>query len=407
MSINNGIQFSGISKVSSLKNNNVKNTHSIYFGMRDEKDEVNLSGKNSEVKGKYLKDEKVISQNGFTTTIEDKTAKKTLWDKITGKTPTKKIYDLPIRFQESLRAQNSERVVTNVPTEILNQTGLSQKEFEREIEKINTLINIVKPAYDLFEDKTQQSFQVKIGEQVAEVNRLTQGLSGVVYKIEIPGCKPLALKSYLNPLNINLSEGAFPEIALAQKLNKDGVPNIPKMYMANPYNGWMLSDFVDKNYTTSKTQENLSDYIAKNQLVFRDQNSGMFVDGKNARYLVDYGYISQKDSDNGYLIPYFKHSVLESKYKKCNDLNEYKSEHIGLEQLHAIRNFAEPQTVQYINEKYADTPEYNFYLSLSYARELVLNDKEIPQELAQELQKNYEQLGFIGDAIDLVKSCNQ
>ena len=202
--------------ISGLKNaGSVKKASNIAFYGTKIYDTVSFLGNTQQFKYEdswYLKDQNVLEQDGFTTTIEDKTVKRSLVDKLSGKIYTKKLYDIALRLREDLVSKNTETVIQNAPHDILDAAELTNEEFVKEINKINAMIALVYPRYDAFEDKTQQSFKMHLGKTEANIKRLAQGLSGVVYTIEVPGCKPLALKHYFNSQRINLSEGPFHEI---------------------------------------------------------------------------------------------------------------------------------------------------------------------------------------------------
>ena len=353
----------------------------------------------------YLKDEEIVNQDDFTTTIIDKTHKRSLMDRIRNKKYTRKIYDLPLRLREDLKRNNTDTIIQNVPADLLKETGLTNRELIKEIDKINSLIMLVAPRYDTFEEKTKQEFNIKLGSKIANVKRLSQGLSGSLYEIKVPDCKPLALKHYLNPMNINSQEGAFPEIALAKKMNEDKVCNIPLLYYANPYNGWMLSDFVDKNYEKRQNGISFIDYLEKNKLIPKDINSGILVKGKdNTPIFVDYGYImpfgaSANDYQN---VIYSDNTekVNNNKYLDNDDVSD-------LTKFATISMYGDENTIKRTITKAKTTPELQFFIDASTAVRMTLKEKEIPEDIACRLKENYEKSGFIGDVIELIKSCDQ
>ena len=353
----------------------------------------------------YLKDEEIVAQDDFTTTIIDKTHKRSLMDRIKNKKYTTTIYDLPLRLREDLKKNNTDTVIQNEPSDLLKETGLTNKELIKEIDKISSLIMLVAPKYDTFEDKTKQEFKVKLGNKIANVERLSQGLSGIIYVIKVPDCKPLALKHYLSPMNIHSDEGAFPETALAKKMNEDKVCDIPLLYYANPYNGWMLLDFIDKNYEKRQNGISFIDYLEKNNLNPKDINSGILVKGKdNNSIFVDYGYIAPYGStgENYHDVIYSDNAekVNNEKYLDSDDVS-------GLTKLATVQMFGNENTIEKIRTKVKTNPELQFSLDTCKAVVMALRKKEIPAELAKRLQENYEKSGFIGDAIELIKSCDQ
>lgn len=354
----------------------------------------------------YLKNETILEQDEFSTTIEDREAKTGILDKFLKKTHPKKIYDLPLRLREDLAGHGIDTVVLHTPQDLLDKTGLSDEQFMKEINKINALIALVYPRYDSFEDKTKQNFKMQMGNSVANVTRLTQGMSGIIYKIEVEGCKPLALKHYLNPKSVNLSEGAFPEIAMAKKMNEANVSDIPLLYCANPYEGWMLSEFIDKDYKTRKGGISVADYAKNNNLVFRDANSGMTVSGKDGLILVDFGYISSASSHTH--MSGFDKTVAGDNRKRANS-DEYINSKTAslLGKTENVNLYASPDSrKEFINEHKND-PEFKLFNDILAGTRFALASEEMPEKLKKSLQENFEKAGFIGDAVELVKSCNQ
>lgn len=354
----------------------------------------------------YLKDETILAQDAFSTTIEDKTVKRSLFDMILKKSYPKKIYDLPLRFREELQSQQTDMVVLNAPSDVLAATGLTNEEFVKAIDKVNALIALVHPRYDLFEDKTKQDFQVQIGNSVANVARQKQGLSGVIYKIEIEGCKPLALKHYINPAKINLKEGAFPEIAIAKKMNEDNVSDIPLLYCANPYDGWMLSEFIDDDYVKREGGISFVDYMIKNNLALDDENSGLTVSSKTDMIFVDFGYIASNASHT--YISGFDTVVFDDIRQKANSNDYIHSKQSSL--LGVIENvslYGDLDAKRALLNAYRDKPELKLFGTMLKALNCVHSNQEIPEKIKTDLQEAYEKSGFIGDAAELAKSCNQ
>lgn len=365
----------------------------------------NKAGDFSYKNAEYLKNKNIVAQDDFTTTIVDTGVKKSFLDKVTGKVHTKKIYDLPLRLREDLISQNTDVVVQNEPADVLKATNLSCEEFIKEIDKINSLLYIVAPKYDLFEEQTKQEFQMKLGDKIATIKRITQGLSGCIYKIEVPECKPLALKHYLNPQNINGTEGAFAEIAFARQVNKDKVSDVPLLYCANPYNGWMLSDFVDENYKKRSSGMDFVEYIGKNKLVCRDINSGMAVKGANSPIFVDFGYIKPADSST----LKYDNAVLADNSERINSKQYINSADVsGLTKVENISLYGNADTLEAANNVIMKDSQMQFFFEANNAiNNYVLNEREIPADLQTLLQEHYEAMGGIGDACELIKSCNQ
>ena len=397
--------------ISGLKNaGSVKKASNIAFYGTKIYDTVSFLGNTQQFKYEdswYLKDQNVLEQDGFTTTIEDKTVKRSLVDKLSGKIYTKKLYDIALRLREDLVSKNTETVIQNAPHDILDAAELTNEEFVKEINKINAMIALVYPRYDAFEDKTQQSFKMHLGKTEANIKRLAQGLSGVVYTIEVPGCKPLALKHYFNSQRINLSEGPFHEISLAKKMNEDNVLNIPLLYCANPYEGWMLSEFVDKNYETRKDGISVADYVKKHNLVLSDGNSGSFVKGKDRYVFVDFGYIKPSAYDTG--LTNFKKAVMEDNISRANSKDYLNSPQnvstLGVAE--KVYMYGNDETKKYFVQRYGNDPEFRLFEDTADATGRVLSNKKIPHSLKLRLQENFEKAGFIGDAMELVKSCDQ
>lgn len=353
----------------------------------------------------YLKDKQVVEQDVFSTTVIDELHPRSILDKLTGKQYYSKIYDLPLKLREDLKNQKTDTVIQNIPHDILTSTGLTNEELIKEVDKINSLLHLVAPKFELFEEKTKQEFQMKLGNKTATLMRIAQGLSGCIYKIDVPGCKPLALKHYLDPQNINCSEGAFPEIAFARQVNKDGVSNVPLLYSANPYNGWMLSDFVDSNYSKRENGLDFADYVEKNNLFCQDINSGMAIMGKNGPIFVDFGYIYSTNSTT----KKYQDVIFSDNEERINSTNYIEDSNVS--DLTKIENFAmygNENTLKIVNKEVCNKPEMLFFFDANSAiNNYVLRNLEIPKELQSTLQESYEAMGGIGDVCELLKSCNQ
>ncbi len=343
----------------------------------------------------YLENKEIVSQDEFSTTIIDRDHQTSFIDKLTKKKYTKTIYDLPLRLHYELQKQKSEVVKQNQPNDVLLATGLDEKSFIDNIDKINALIKLIHPQYDLFEDKTKQIFDFNIGNTTAHITRITQGLTGIIYKIEVPNCKPLALKYYLNPYNLNSSEGAFPEIAMAHKLNDAKVTNIPKLYYGNPYNGWMLSEYVDENTKLQDGDTTFTEYIKENKLLCGDINSGMAIKSLNGLFFVDYGYIC---SDNS--IPCNTELDTEINQYRLDKYNNPINQELTLSDIENISIYGTlyPQK---------NNLNFNLFNATALALQYVMQNQDIPDELACKLEEIYKEFGVESNVIDLIKSANQ
>lgn len=353
----------------------------------------------------YLKDKTVLSKNEFTVTVEDTDIKRSLSDKIKKRMHTKKIYDFPFRLRQELIQKGNYVLTVNEPKDILKTTGLTNEEFCKEIDKINTLISLIYPRFNLLQEYTQQEFTMKAGNSAITASIVKQGGSGVVYKITVPGCKPLALKYFKPKKNPDPTEGAFPEIAMARKMNVDNVSDIPVLYSADPYNGWMLSDFVDKDYKV-RNGISFADYIEKNQLVLDDINTGMaVVTNDNKKIFVDFGYISPSGSEP---IKGLNNITSDDTQQTINSPDYLttlkKSVFTTSKQIYSHGN---NKSLLDFLKLYQNNPEYKLYDTMSKAVALKLGYREIPRDLAKEIQKNYEESGFIGDALTPTESCFQ
>ncbi|MBQ9246428.1 hypothetical protein IJ182_09200 [bacterium] len=354
----------------------------------------------------YLNKENIVTQDDFSTTVVDKERKRKLKDIFNGKTYTKKIYDLPLRLREELSETNKDTVVSNIPNDVMIASGLSNNDFIKSIDKINSFINIIYPRYDKDEDRTQQKFKMKLGNTVATVTRITQGLSGIIYKIEIPNCKPLCLKHFINIFDTNLSEGAFPEISLAKKMNEDNVKDIPLLYCANPYNGWMLSEFITSDYKSRKDGISFNNYLKRNNLVCNDVNEGMTVGGKDANIYVDFGYIYSKESDRD--TKGFHTKVNEDRKNNANRFSQQSIEKTSImSSAENIFLYGDDKVQDSMIKEYHSNPEFHFLSEVTEAVENILSGKRISSSLAMRLQKHFEEIGFIGDALDIISTCKQ
>ena len=354
----------------------------------------------------YLKNEKIIAQDDFSTTIEDRSVRRSLKDIIKGKKYQKKIYDLPLRLREELSETNKEIVNQNTPVDILDKTGQSESEFIKDIEKINSFIALVYPRYDRNEDETRQEFKIEIGNSIATVTRIRQGMSGIIYKIAIDGCKPLCLKHFTNINDINMQEGAFPEIAIAKKLNEDNVKDIPLLYYANPYNGWMLSEYITSDYESRKDGIPFAKYMEDNNLVCNDVNDGMKVAGKDSLIYVDFGYISSKNSEKD--LNDFNSIVVNDKRNRVNSKDYISDENISLiTKAQNLSLYGSEEFYSDFIDQYYTTQELQFIGDIGTLINKVLSGRRIPVYTHKQMQREYEKLGFSGDIIQLINSCNQ
>ncbi len=354
----------------------------------------------------YLRDEHIIEQNDFTTTVERvKIGKGFLGLKKKIKIPVE-LYDLPIRLAEDIKQNGDSLIKMNEPKDILQETGLTNDEFLREIEKINAIIMLTHPRYDLYPDETYHEFEMQLGKSSARIKRITQGLSGVVYRITVPNCKSLALKHYLNPLDINLSEGAFPEIALAKKFNEDNVQDIPRLFAANPYNGWMLNEFIGRGYKMREDGISLAEYCEKNNLHCSDINSGMSVHCYDGEIFVDFGYIAPHRSSKELCNEFQKRTLQDrceyyNKYAYLNNKNKS-----TLEKTINTALFGSEDTQAKFYKKHKKSPEFKFYQRVVRATDYV-EVIDLPKDIKEDLQSLYEQIGGIGSAAKLIESCKQ
>ena len=143
-------------------------------------------------------------------------------------------------------------------------------------------------------------------------------MSGSVYKIEIPGAKPIALKKYHGDIHqIANSEGVYAEAAIQKKLYEDGVSDTAALICTNPDRGWILSEFIDSNYKMRTNGIKVKEYLEKNGLMFDDINGGMNIkDSAGNDILVDFGYIipkSRKIKDLHYFIRDVNEEILKEK----------------------------------------------------------------------------------------------
>ncbi len=398
-------------QINNVNVQNVQNSNHVYnmaLKGADFSDTVSFKGEKQfkYTDSWYLKGQEILDQDGFTTTVEDKQAKVGMFDKLLKKTHPKKIYDLPLRLREDLTSKGTDTVILRGPNDVLNETGLSNEEFIKDINKINTMISLVYPRYDSFEDETKQSFEMKMGNSTANVTRLRQGLSGIVYKIEVEGCRPLALKHYLHPQKVNQAEGPFPEIAIAKKMNEDNVSNIPLLYCANPYEGWMLSEFVDKDYEARKDGVSILDYASANELIFGDRNTGNTVRGKDGRIFVDFGYIEPAFS-NGCTLG-FEKVVCEDVVSRANSKDDKDKKYTStLGHCADVSLYGNGETRKALVQKYADNPEFKLFCDALQGTRYALAGKDMPKDLEASLQESFEKSGFVGDAVELVQSCKQ
>ena len=355
----------------------------------------------------YLKNKKILEQDDFSTTVFDKYQYCSFFDLLAGRKNHSQIYDLPLRLREDLKKQKTDTIIQNIPQDILDNTGLTNKELIKEIDKINTLIDIVAPEinWNNTKQKPKQKFQMKLGSKTATITRIAHGKSGCVYEIKLENCKPLALKHYHNSQKINESEGAFPELALAKKFNEDNVSDVPLLYYGNPYNGWMLSEFIDKNYTKRENGIGFLDYLNKNGLCCFDMNKGISVKGANEKIYVDFGYIRPKNSK---IIP-CKDVIIQDITKRINT-NKYASskEVSDLTKAQNIFLYGDEVSTDFIETKSLTSPEIQFYNETNNTiKNYILSEKEIPKETQKRLQKLYKSIGGIGNACILIKSCKQ
>lgn len=382
---NNKISFNGIKKTYGALNT------------PGEKDVFEYQ-KNNYYRLPYLKNEEIVQQDEFSTTIIDKYHPKSIIDKLTKKKYVETIYDLPLRLHDELQKQKTDTVKQSQPNDVLLATGLDEQSFINNVDKINALIAMIHPKYDLFEAQTSQVFDFNIGNATAHITRITQGLTGVIYKIEIPNCKPLALKHYLNPYDQNSSEGPFPEIAMAHKLNEAKVTNIPKLYYANPYNGWMLSEYVDENTELKDGNITFEEYINKNNLDCKDINSGMAIKNSNGLFFVDYGYIYPNNSKSC-------SAELNSEVNqyKINKYNNPACQELTLSDIENINVYR----ISYVKYSAFNPLDLDFFNKTCQALRYVMQNKDIPEELSADLEKIYKEFGVKSNAIDLLKSANQ
>ena len=300
-----------------------------------------------------------------------------------------------------LQKQKSDIVTQNQPNDVLLATGLDENSFIENIDKINALIALIHPKYDLFEDQTKQVFDFNIGNTTAHITRIAQGLTGVIYKIEIPNCRPLALKYYLNPYEPNSSEGAFPEIAMAHKLNDAKVTNIPKLYYANPYNGWMLSEYIDENTELQDGNITFEEYIDKNNLVCRDINSGMAIKNSNGLFFVDFGYIRSNNS-----MPCDAELNAEVNQYKINKYNKVDKE-LTLSNIENLSIYGNPNVKYATFNSQQNNLNFKLYTTTLQALKYVMQKQDIPDKLSAKLEEIYKEFGVESNVIDLIQSANQ
>ena len=344
----------------------------------------------------YLKDEEIVSQDKFSTTIINKKIKRSLFDIIRNKKYTAKIYDLHLRLREELLKNNTDTVVQNEPTDILKATGLNNEELIKEIDKINSVLDLC-PQISNYDE----NFKIKLGNKIASIEKINNGMSGVIYKIRVPNCKPLALKKYFLHSGGKGAEGPFPEIAIARQMNKDKVNDIPLLYCANPYNKWMLSDFVDKNYNARKGGISFINYIKENNLWLDDINTGMAVKGNNGNICVDFGYIHPVGCC------YINYEKIENSDNKnrINNKNYIESEKIsGLTKYRNAISYGSNETIEKVKSESKENHEMQLYRDVYKA--LVGENEEggemkVDKETAERIQKNFEKSGFIGDALKI------
>ena len=354
----------------------------------------------------YLKGKTIVEQDEYTTTVIDKPEKSGLLKRLKGTQPTRKIYDLPLRLRENLYKRRQDTFIEFLPPDVLSETGLRMDAFVREIDKVNTLISLVRPKYDIDENKTKQKFEMKMGDSIAQIERIKEGMSGTIYKIQIPKCRPLCLKHFINSDSANTQEGPFPEIAMATKLNKKFVQDVPIMFCANPYNGWMLSEYISPDYSSSVKGIKFDDFMKKNNLDCNDVNTGTIVHSNNGDIFVDFGYIAPSGSDR--YTEGFDKVVLADKKEMVNSAGYVNfSKRSVLSLADNMFNYAEPKLKKMFFYELSRNPETKFYLAARRAVDNVLKNEPIEQSDKETLQKNYEELGFIGSAVKLIESCNQ
>ena len=207
---------------------------------------------------------------------------------------------LPVELYRTIQNSGKNYINTKEIKEIIQKTGLSEAQFAKEMDNIASMLSVLKPT-DLKYEQAGKIFEIELGNKTAKVSFLAKGMSGSVYKIEMPNVKQFIMKKYHGTTHkISRTEGAYAEAAIQKRLYDDGVSDTAALIAANPDNGWIVSEFIDSNYKMRTKGIKIKDYLEKNGLYFDDVNEGMYIKDANGNaILVDFGYIIPKKHKYG------------------------------------------------------------------------------------------------------------
>ena len=318
---------------------------------------------------------------------------------------------LSLQLYRNIHKSGKNFASTGVIKELVQKTGLSEAQFAQEMDSLATMITLLKPTSLKFEEP-HKIFDIMIWEIKAKVSYIAKGMSGSVYKIEIPGAKPIALKKYHGDIHqIANSEGVYAEAAIQKKLYEDGGSDTAALICTNPDRGWILSEFIDSNYKMRTNGIKVKEYLEKNGLMFDDINGGMNIkDSAGNDILVEFGYIipkSRKIKDLHYFIIDVNEEILKEKqtinYDKIVKLYEENPKK-RFQIIHDLQRFYDEgfdtDLYKTFYERTKNTPQmrlnndYSWYL---FAKEIT-DDSIMPAserlQKAKAAQKAFNECGF-------------
>lgn len=214
-------------------------------------------------------------------------------------------YNLPISFAIDVIKKSKRGEDTHIIDEI--------PQMFQGIDK-NELLSTLDMLCVFLEDNDDEVI-FEMGEKEFSTQKIGSGAHGVIYKITSENHPPLAFKVYKSPKQVS-NHGPFGEIALERELNRAGVIDIPKLYMASPlgaevlkgdeekpcvYASWKISEFIDKDTPLKEGSLTLEKYLKRKNLAHGDSGYS----NKVGKYCVDLGGV--EDGGNWGFYAYYSY----------------------------------------------------------------------------------------------------
>ena len=210
-----------------------------------------------------------------------------------------KYFDVPERFaviSNSIATKNGTALVCDSVPELFKDIDVGK--IQKALDNFTVLRDSKAPVYE-FEIAGKKFRAAFVG----------GGQIGNVYKIEDCYGNAAALKIFKDPFLLG-PQSCYSEIPLLRQMNKEGVNNVPKFYMANPigrpvyvdgnaayssHGGWMLSQYITKDTPKKQGDFEFKDWLKNHNLIFCDYNDGT----KLGDYFVDIGGVASKENLQG------------------------------------------------------------------------------------------------------------